>query len=66
MMRLLFDDFNVSELEGCNCLSLQELSSMFAFYIVYLFKLVSCIDMNLDFYVTLIFIVLLDFVMWSS
>jgi hypothetical protein len=39
---------------------------MFVFYIVYFFKLVSCIDMNLEFYVTLVFIVLLDFITWSS
>jgi hypothetical protein len=33
MMSLLFDDFNVSKLEGCNCLGQQELNGMFAFFI---------------------------------
>jgi hypothetical protein len=64
----LFDDFNVSKLEGSNCLSQQEFSDMFASFvhIVSFFKLVSYIDMKLEFYETLVFTVLLNFVMWSS
>jgi hypothetical protein len=39
MMSLLFDDFNVSKLEGCNCLGQQELNGMFAFFIYMVFSL---------------------------
>jgi hypothetical protein len=55
-MRSLFDDFNISKLEGSNCLSQQELSDMFAsfVYTVFFFELVSCIDMKLEFYETLV------------
>jgi hypothetical protein len=68
MWRSLFDDFNISKLEGSNCLGQQEFSSMFASFvhIVSFFKLVSYINMKLEFYETLVFTVLLNFVMWSS
>jgi hypothetical protein len=60
MMRSIFDDFIVSKLEGYNCLSQQELSNIFASfgYIVSFFELTS-IDMKLEFYATIVFIVLL-------
>jgi hypothetical protein len=35
-------------------------------HIVFFFEFVSCIDMKLKFYATLVFMVLFDFVMWSS
>jgi hypothetical protein len=62
MMRSIFDDFSVSKL-GYNCLNQQELSDMFAsfVYIVSLFEL-TCIDMKVEFYATIVFMVLLDFV----
>jgi hypothetical protein len=52
-----FDDFNISKLEECNCLGQQKLSDMFASfaYIVTFFKPISCIDMKLKFYTTLVF-----------
>jgi Ni,Fe-hydrogenase I cytochrome b subunit len=65
MMRSIFNDFSILKLEGYNCLSQQELSDMFAsfVYIVSFFEL-TCIDMmKLEFYATIVFMVLLDFVM---
>jgi hypothetical protein len=55
-MSLLFDDFNVSKLEGCNCLGQQELNGMFVFFIYMVFSLnfVSCIDIKLEFYTTVV------------
>jgi hypothetical protein len=55
MMRSIFDDFSVSKLEGYNCLSQQELSDIFASfgYIVSFFEL-TCIDMKLEFYATIV------------
>jgi hypothetical protein len=37
MMRSIFDDFNVSKLERYNCLSQQELSNLFAFFVYIVF-----------------------------
>jgi hypothetical protein len=56
MVRSFFDDFNVLELERCNCRVQQEFSSMFAtVYIAFFFELVLCIGVKLEFYVTLVF-----------
>jgi hypothetical protein len=55
MMRSIFDDFNVSKLEGYNCLGQQELSDMFAFFVyIVSFFVHSCIDMKLEFYATVV------------
>jgi hypothetical protein len=65
MMSLLFDDFNVLKLEKDVIVLVNMNLAVYLFFYLYsfFFKPISCINMKLEFYVTL---VLLDFVVWFS
>jgi hypothetical protein len=54
MMNSLFDDFNVSKLRD-NCEVNKNLTVCFFFIcMIYFFELVSCIDIKLEFYMTIV------------